>query len=233
MVLMLVVMMGIVAVAVDVDAFVVGWTVVVTACVVVVVVVVVGTEQLIVQPELSLRFAGHAAPVPACATRTVRVRDCEPAPHVTEHAVHGVHPDTWQSRGHTPGLHGCESDKFGQSDAVEVMVRVRWRPPSPHVTEQGPHCVQSETIQVHAGCEQETVSNSGSHAPLQLAALMSCLLREREPTPHVAEHVDHADHCPTVHGTAQQPLLHVRDSLSTGHAAPPCAGDTFTKRTRD
>jgi hypothetical protein len=56
--------------------------------------------------------------------------------------------------------------------------------------------------------------------------LTACVIRRVRlcvPEPHVTVHVSHVEYGDTVQSTGQEPVLHIRDSLSAPHATPPKA----------
>ena len=90
-----------------------------------------------------------------------RVRECEPPPHVIEHAPQLLHCDTAQLTGHGPRSHCAVSDVTPHGlppwAGCVWMLRVRDWVPISHVTE---HSVQA----VHAEVAHATGHASELHA---------------------------------------------------------------------
>jgi hypothetical protein len=68
----------------------------------------VGQASLL-QLRVSARCAQETPPY-ATLVSMARLRDCAPVPHVSEHAVHAVQVDSWQSIGHSEALQLRESE---------------------------------------------------------------------------------------------------------------------------
>ena len=102
-------------------------------------------------------------------TCVLRVRVCEPPPHVCEQAGHVAHCDWTQFTGQHVSLHEEESVSTGQPappfDTGVVMVRLRDLVPPPHVTVHADHASQPVTTQstAHASVLHAMVSSRNGH----------------------------------------------------------------------
>jgi hypothetical protein len=94
---------------------------------------------------------GQATPLLAAAVVTVRLRVCDPPPHVTEHGPKAPQFVTTQFTGHGLLLHVIVSTSGGHAAppncAATTLVRVRDCDPPPHVALQLPHVPQLDTTQ--------------------------------------------------------------------------------------
>jgi hypothetical protein len=193
---------------------------------------------------------GHVSPAHTWETVIVRERDWMPLPHPRVQADQSLHSDTAQLTslapvrghgGHVVSLHVFSSEWFGGHAAppwfaLTETLRVRvWTPP-PQFTVHMPHSDQSLMTQSTGQSEMsEQVpwsSRGGQVAPLHDISVVTVRARVLTPTPHVFEHVDQAAQSDTWQSTGQHPLLHVRVSVRTGHAAPLLAAPFRTVRVR-
>jgi hypothetical protein len=188
---------------------------------------------------------GHCAPPHEASVVTVRAREREPVPHVTEHDDHAAQLVTTHDTGQQPKPQLAVSDNAGHAvpplAGACVTVRVRsFVADVPHVAVHAPHADQFDTVQCTGG---------GGHVPgvHELCSLVKpgqmpphdcgvCTLRVRvcKPVPHVTLHADHDDHAAHVQLTGQHPPLAVHDSISesTSHVPPHDSG-VETERERE
>lgn len=170
-------------------------------------------------------------------TVTLRVRVAVPPPHDAEHVVQADHSVT--AHAHAPCEHTRDSVSSSHAapplaDAVFTMRWRRWSP-VPHACEHGLQFDQTLSTQstAHAAGEHGSLSRSDGHAvPPHCASVVTVRWRARVPVPHVTEQLDHAAHCDTLQGTAQQLKPQLTVSFSDGHCAPPRSAACVTVRAR-
>lgn len=102
-----------------------------------------GGHALSVHEPVSLVRPGQMPPHD-CGDCTLRVRECKPVPHVTEHDPHDDHAAHVQSAGQHPPFavhesHSVSTSQVPPHDSGVETERLRERFPLPHVTEHGDH----------------------------------------------------------------------------------------------
>jgi hypothetical protein len=183
---------------------------------------------LAVQPRFSVSTS-HEPPHNA-ATVTVRVRDCDPPPQVTEHPPQPDHCVSWQSCAQHAAPQGCVCNRsvghaMPPQEPCTATVRERDCWPPPHAGLQLLHDVQRFIAQctgqqpvLHG--RSSTVADS-EHVPPHNGGVM---LRDRDciPPPHAAVQVLHSPQPPIWQFCGQQPLLQscVCETAASGQLPP-------------
>jgi hypothetical protein len=173
-------------------------------------------------------------------TCVLRVRDCEPPPHVCEQAPQEDHVDWTQWIGHATSLQEAVSESAAQPtppfDTGVTTVRLRDMVPSPHDTVHDDHCCQLETTQStgHASVLHDTVSwSSGQEKPPW--SLWVTTERERlfVPLPQDLVQAEYAEKALRTQCTGHGPSVHTCISLRLPQMRPPWAAGVVTVRVRD
>jgi hypothetical protein len=168
------------------------------------------------------------------------MRDCVPAPHVTEQPDHAVNGAQAQLLGQQPVLHDSLSLSTAHvppHDSADCLVRERERVPPPHDRVHADHVDHALSTQFTAQHDPPHGSDSdksvGHALPPHAATTVTARLRECVPPPHIAEQAPHCDQVPTWQCCGQQPVLHACESETTDVEHEPPHDSGTMERERD